>query len=122
MKTAHTPGPWVVHHIGRYPEVSAANGRETIANPVNGLANAQLIASAPDLLSALEECRHALDVALCGTPSSEYFKAVKTALKIARATSIEDNLAINCQEIKHAAQVALDKVRAAIAKATGGEK
>lgn len=57
----HTPGPWAVAVTTRYPEVNAANGRETIASAVNGTANAHLIAAAPDLLRTLEQIVRAVD-------------------------------------------------------------
>ena len=78
MKTSddnlHTPGPW--HLAGNYNwdfkggylgEIHAANGDKIYAGPANfhslrgatreqAKANAQLIASAPELLAALEGC------------------------------------------------------------------
>jgi hypothetical protein len=61
METKHTPGPWinqgsrVVDLPGRqYAATICTLGTSTeIADP---LANAQLIAAAPDLLEALQEC------------------------------------------------------------------
>lgn len=73
----HTPGPWVAVRNSAYWEVNPLNNAGengvpyTVANvcpsdpqnPSGGLqeANARLIAAAPDLLGALEECRFALE-------------------------------------------------------------
>lgn len=72
MTTEHTSGPWGqsatlssdMHHI-RY--ISGPTGEKiaTVDHPVDmgqatALANAHLIAAAPDLLAALKECRNCL--------------------------------------------------------------
>ena len=65
-KRAHTPGPWSVDRLGKV-RCQVDGGRGFIADPGDGryynsiprdaeisLANARLIAAAPDLLTALE--------------------------------------------------------------------
>jgi len=71
--TAHTPGPWeeytvtTVHNDGHAEEVIeiAVNGTHPTVAYVHEVADARLIAAAPDLLAALMECAdeaaHALD-------------------------------------------------------------
>ena len=49
--TEHTPGPWNI----RKQQWDGANNMHAIRGEACGLANAQLIAAAPDLLAALEE-------------------------------------------------------------------
>ena len=62
MKTQHTPGPW--HLVSHRPNlVKVETARVVICDAFGGLsdetmANAHLIASAPDLLSALERLAH----------------------------------------------------------------
>ena len=62
MKPQHTPGPWhVVFHHPKLVKVETA--RVVICDSFGGLsdetiANARLIASAPDLLFALERLAH----------------------------------------------------------------
>lgn len=143
MKATHTSEPWAVsapdgqttfngrrltvtHNGNMIADLDWNSPRENMANAeriVSCVNGCQCInpAAVPELVAALEQCRHALDVALCGTPSPEYFHAVKRALKVATATSVEDNLALNCAEIKDAAQKALDAARAALAKAKAKE-
>lgn len=72
--SAHTPGPWnwdcgiiPPDGPGRYSDIYVDGGNKIIAhfnelresNPGEGLANAALIAAAPDLLAALELFAHA---------------------------------------------------------------
>ena len=55
-KTAHTPGPWLAGQTITAPHPERAPGsydRITIAQRVNRLADARLIAAAPELLGEL---------------------------------------------------------------------
>jgi aspartate oxidase len=59
MSAKYTLGPW---RVGRWPEIVATDERETIVCEVSGamsnpqaMADAQLIAAAPELLELLEE-------------------------------------------------------------------
>lgn len=67
MTTQHTPGPWNVGQDSTAIEASGAIIARTFhwANqytPIHeSYANAKLIAAAPDLLAALEECLQRLD-------------------------------------------------------------
>ena len=79
METKHTPGPWKVFNLSdAYPGIEAVNGgrRYTIVvygdadeycgirgdSPETRLANAHLIAAAPDLLEALKALVNQHDV------------------------------------------------------------
>ena len=59
MSAAHTPGPWVVvHRTNAHIEIEAPNQfgysakKIAVTSLTNHVANAQLIAAAPDLLEA----------------------------------------------------------------------
>jgi hypothetical protein len=58
MSTQYTPGPW---SLGRYDHIVDASGEEvrvhgmTLSGSPTAKANARLIATAPDLLAALQE-------------------------------------------------------------------
>lgn len=59
-ESKHTPGPWFVHVPRTLPEVIARKGAVTICKCRNGslndgLANARLIAAAPELYEALRK-------------------------------------------------------------------
>ncbi len=69
--STHTPGPWIVRHLTGFPLMIAtqpdADGfGEPIADtsrhmlPAEALANARLIAAAPDLLAACKRMSEAL--------------------------------------------------------------
>jgi hypothetical protein len=140
MTTKHTPGPWkvqteisgrgyVVEMVGVNsdgdPKFNAmVEAPEYFVCGVGGtgkaecLANAMLVASAPELLEALKTCMHAVDLALCGTPSAHYFNELKARLGSTGYT-LEDNLKLNMADIKGACTKAHNQARAAIAKATG---
>jgi hypothetical protein len=88
---SHTPGPW---KIGTPPP----NGEQTIGNSqglmvavattgfnVPTLANAQLIAAAPELLEALEELYHLIDDAHDGDRVFTFELAQKAKAAIAKA-------------------------------------
>ena len=69
----HTPGPW---HIGeRHPS-------RVIADVAEDLANARLIAAAPELLTALEACDR---LASCQSDLSLAMGAVRTLARAALA-------------------------------------
>lgn len=70
-KTKHTPGPWRWsrrsggHFFDVGPEKPVGDAdREKVAMLVPGVANARLIAAAPDLLSAAEEVLAGLNARL----------------------------------------------------------
>lgn len=64
MEVKHTAGPWRIHRGGNVPFRKAAFNVGDVAwiGPQRKIdsANARLIAAAPDLLLALEECRRIL--------------------------------------------------------------
>jgi hypothetical protein len=85
MSTKHTPGPWKVVPHGVEPE--NPDGCEfdvtvDTRSPV-GMANARLIAAAPELLEALEAAVFALEPN--GTPVTEAEKYRAKAATAARA-------------------------------------
>lgn len=108
MQDKHTPGPWLVNTAGHghndaividqiYVYAPGPSDDVSIAadivNPKTGepsIANARLVATAPDLLDALLEYDHAFH-----------------------------NLNLECKESRVRMLSAVDKARAAIAKATG---
>ena len=144
MDTKHTPLPWTYQFEqgNDWGLITAGKSGPIIAN-VNSEscpdiqsapcfrvmpkeANAAFICHAVnnhyELLEACKVALRAVDTALCGTPSSHYFKAVKTLLKNAAAESLEDNLAINVTEIKEACEKAHTHLHAAIARAKGTQQ
>ena len=62
--TDHTPGPWTVDPYSRSTQAVVAIGEGEVdgafVDGPNAFANARLIASAPDLLAALKQARHAM--------------------------------------------------------------
>lgn len=100
----HTPGPWQVHH-GNPLQVCDADGERRGCAPIanawtptsqitgEAVANARLVAAAPELLAALKE---AID-----------------AVKVFHGP--------NCWEIYEANAPEMRRWRAAIAKATGSQ-
>lgn len=71
MKAKHTPGPWQVKHFNPTEvcdcdgEVRGCSGiaRTSTNSPMaERLANAKLIAAAPDLLASLRECESILRI------------------------------------------------------------
>jgi hypothetical protein len=91
MKNKHTPGPW---QVGNFEPKAIFDcnpeGPQRVANTLNNLADARLIAAAPELLEALKDMRMVFD-----NGSNEIHAAL---------------------EVKNDA---VRKCRAAIAKATG---
>ena len=62
--SAYTPGPWRAHKEGRKVGVLTANNVEHLATihlaTIRQDANARLMAASPELLTALEACRDAI--------------------------------------------------------------
>lgn len=101
----HTPGPWVVHE-GDEIDVRSTNPAdlaqapiyyciaENVGGHVHGenfddysevLANAQLIAAAPDLLEALVQCRAALITAIADVTDSTGKQVIERRIATASA-------------------------------------
>lgn len=88
MKSAHTPGPWIVESDGS----TVAMGDQCVitspapdgASRATECANARLIASAPDMLAALEAVEAAQRSGDYGTA----FAAVSAALKLVRGEAL----------------------------------
>ncbi len=62
--SAHTSGPWVIHDVFPYQRIVAEIGNRVIVPKMGGdsvEADARLVASAPDLLEALQAIKEALD-------------------------------------------------------------
>lgn len=88
MKSKHTPGPW---HTGHGPQASIVYDRSGwgVANASvyhfkhehgSALANAALIAAAPDLLEALEEIvLHQEILGQCSTITDRAYEAIAKA-------------------------------------------
>jgi len=93
--TTHTPGPWVIYPETDGSEICAVDMvarlpiRQIICRPVRGhhwIANARLIAAAPDLLEGSEGLLALIRGLLDDPTRLEEFAAVKTARKaIAKA-------------------------------------
>ena len=83
---SHTPGPWRyagrsvagAFHIG--PEEGYSVG--IIHHSPDGEANARLVAAAPDLLAALEECQAEIHIE-CGL--TDYPSCIRARAAIAKA-------------------------------------
>jgi len=54
MSEKHTPGPWTLLNDEKYPDAVIDSNGEFVCDTGGNLHNARLIASAPDLLAALE--------------------------------------------------------------------
>ena len=77
MDTKHTPGPWkrqAKTGVNRWRIVDATGHQVADANyfNVDAEANADLIASAPSLLEALQGMHTALSIALAGKDGKQY--------------------------------------------------
>jgi hypothetical protein len=91
----HTPGPWKSVHDPHYPGMMVVEGPEmpiTIITSAIGVdfksyvrrvANAHLIAAAPDLLAALEACESAMQS--CMADFNQYDQAAYDAARAAIA-------------------------------------
>ena len=106
MKTTHTPGPWGTIHSGKtvvgpptgraeHPIPQSPGFREVIACSIENPANARLIASAPELLDALTDA---------------YRELV--------ADDIVTQVLREKHHLPHTENPVLEKIRAAIARAT----
>jgi hypothetical protein len=97
MSTQHTPGPWI-NRVGPSadliiegssealfpPMVATVSGWHESGHQIEALANARLIAAAPDLLAALEVCAELLATIPNDT-------ACKVAANHARAAILKAN-------------------------------
>ena len=99
MNTKHTPGPWTIRYDREDNEVNGAIIGATItAEPTRAvaciygietnertarIANARLIASAPELLDALEKSANVIAHCISEMPEA-YRKAMRTQLASAR--------------------------------------
>lgn len=95
--SAHTPGPWEVadESLGPYAwAVESVRGDDVALGPINSgdthaeeVANAHLIAAAPDLLAALEKAHENAAAALRGIvrPHNTVDLAVEMRAAIAKA-------------------------------------
>lgn len=87
MTTKYTPGPWQVclDNNGQLREVKAIDGCATVAkvNPVlsGDLANAKLIAAAPDLLAALIEMCEGWPAQKPGSPHFDTYCKARQAIE-----------------------------------------
>ena len=88
--STHTPGPWkaILHGDEEFPfplSIHTADGAHWIARggTTSSLANAHLIAAAPDLLEALREMMAAQ---LTGDVSGHAYTRAMAAAAIAKAT------------------------------------
>lgn len=107
MKTPHTPGPWVVleqpndnrTHISNGAHIVCTLGTTRTDGSPNHYANARLIASAPELLDAVDSC---LEIMV---------RAIGERLPVNRGTECEETDWLT----------AIRKARSAIAKAKGEE-
>ena len=63
MKAKHTPGPWEIEYNGPYEEywVTTPHYDAGPARIISNIADARLIAAAPDLLEALIEYKRLYD-------------------------------------------------------------
>lgn len=89
----HTPGPWkATLRTVTAPETEdrlPLDVRLYGGNADDNRANARLIAAAPDLLEALQECKQLLDMVLCvqgGLPPDANGPAAKALAAIRKAT------------------------------------
>ena len=96
MKTQHTPGPWTVDN--QYIHGPDGIRFLAVAGDGAGQANARLIASSPELLAELERTEASLTAILC---SRVIDSTTSTWLELRRNR---------------------DTIRAAIARATGGDE
>ena len=85
--TQHTPGPWLAGQTITAADPDRAPGsyeRITIASRVNNMANARLIAAAPELLAALIGLLEQADLGEVDAETAPLVEAARAA--IAKAT------------------------------------
>ena len=79
---SHTPGPWVVHptvaqvdafHHCKPVPICRLLWPTVMRDEATTMANAKLIASAPDLLAALKECAAQLNLRALASDSQEFY-------------------------------------------------
>ncbi len=103
MKIKHTPGPWKAHLNHRFSGIAAVVDEARgclicdVNNPVFGaplrreqlsgrqIADAELIAAAPELLKAAKEARAALQEFITEEPASEWMAVALLDAAIAKA-------------------------------------
>lgn len=78
--TKHTPGPWEVHGPHDAPWVQSTNGPNGRSVDIvpRTMADARLIAAAPDMLAALRNAQTVLDDLANGWPLSELHMPMPT--------------------------------------------
>ena len=94
VSAAHTPGPWVTHGLvvvaADAPKAILCQVHGSMANPA-AVADARLIAAAPDLLAALERAQGYLVSDYTGSDGTDQtgglLKQVDAAVKLARGQS-----------------------------------
>jgi hypothetical protein len=89
MTTKHTPGPWhfgveTIGHMANY--ICAANTNTIVCADIDSAANARLIAAAPDLLAALQQCLVIVDAHRRAAGGEGDIAAMNARAAIARAT------------------------------------
>lgn len=94
--------------------VACVNAMAGVADPAAELA--ALRAERDELRVALNATMHAVDLALCGTPSAHYFTELKARLG-GEGYTLEDNLKLNMADIKGACAKARNLAVAALARA-----
>jgi hypothetical protein len=84
----HTPGPWMIQSQGPTEHVYVIDERRMgfVCRMDEGTqeqrtSNARLIASAPDLLASLEECRDLLIALQAEYPNNAYRNEVSNAIR-----------------------------------------
>lgn len=97
MQAEHTPGPWTFEDSGRdmiliLTERESIRVAEVVTDNVDSdkyaIADARLIAAAPDLLAALEEAMEFLDWAVGTEAAGEHIEAARAAIAKARGEAV----------------------------------
>ena len=85
MKPKHTPGPWTQHGLEIHGEIFICDVNENPKDREEHIANAHLIAAAPEMLEALELILN--DNRLMNAMTKEQAKAVMYSVSKARGES-----------------------------------